>query len=123
VSNNLFLVKFLCTGAFGTVVHYLLLFILVEAINLNAAIASMIGAIAGAVTIYSGNYFYTFNSKKKHSAAIYRFMLMAGIGTGINGLIVASVIYYFEFHYFISQALATAVVFTINFIISKSWVF
>ena len=56
------LAKFTVVGAFGTIVHYTILILLVEKIGAGAVVSSSVGAIAGAFVNYFLNYYFTFRS-------------------------------------------------------------
>ena len=49
-------IKFIGVGAFGTLVHYIILICAIQLFNLNAVLASSLGAIFGALVNYYLNY-------------------------------------------------------------------
>src|SRR4030065_705316 len=94
-------------GVIGTAAHYLTLITLVQLTGLNAVLASSTGAVAGAIVNYILNYYYTFQSKKRHHEAAVKFFTVAGVGFILNGLIMQWGTVGLGFHYLIAQLVAT----------------
>lgn len=114
--------RFAAMGVLGTAVHYAILIFLVSGFNQSAGISAMIGATAGALTNYFLNYHFTFASDRRHREALPRFMAMAAVGVGMNGLIVEALTRY-EVNYLVAQVVATLVILGINFTVSRLWIF
>ncbi len=117
------LCKYAGVSITGTSLHYSLMTILIRGLKLNAVLASTAGAISGALTIYFLNYFFTFHSPKKHLESMSKFFLVASMGVFINGMVLKTVMTYFQWQVLIAQLFATAVVFCINFSINRRWTF
>ena len=117
------LCKYAGASIIGTMLHYGLMIILIRCFNLDALWASTAGAISGAVTIYCLNYFFTFQSPKKHIESMSKFFLVASMGVLINGMVLKAVMVYFQWEVLTAQVFATAMVFFINFIINRRWTF
>jgi putative flippase GtrA len=109
-------------GAVGTIFHYLTLIILV---HFNVAIlpATTSGFIIGALINYGLNYHYTFKSRARHHQAMSRFMIAAGFGVFINGLIMHLLADQFTVHYLIAQIIATLAVLISGYLINFFWTF
>lgn len=110
-------------GAIGTSGHYLTLVLLVHIGNLAPVYASTVGFAVGACINYILNYRYTFNSNKKHSEALIKFMLVALLGVAINGLIMYLGTEWMQVNYFLVQIFATGIVLLSNFSFNKLWTF
>jgi len=115
--------RFASAGAVATLVQYMVLIWLVEALEVYAVRAAFFGYVAGIIAGYLLNYRYTFNSRQKHRRAFSGFLAVAVVGLGLNMLIMATAIERFGLHYFISQVLATLVVLIWNFCGNRFWVF
>lgn len=110
-------------GAIGTIGHYTVLIVLVQFWAMDPVIASTLGFIVGAIINYVLNYHFTFQSNKHHTEALTKFMIVAVIGAGINGLIMFIGIENTRINYLLVQIFATAVVLLWNFVVNKLWTF
>jgi len=110
-------------GAIGTLGHYTILIILVQFRAVDPVVASCLGFVVGAIINYILNYHFTFQSDKRHSEALTKFLIVAVIGAGINGLIMYAGVDYTNFNYMIVQIVATVVVLLWNFAVNKLWTF
>ena len=110
-------------GAIGTIGHYTTLIVLVQFWMVDPVVASSFGFIVGAVINYILNYQFTFQSDKRHSEAITKFFIVAGIGAGINGLIMYIGVENTNINYMLVQIFATGIVLLWNFIVNKLWTF
>lgn len=125
-SGKLLLRQFLLftgVGAIGTLFHYLTLVTLVHSGGLSPLYASTAGFCVGACVNYVLNYNYTFNSNKKHSETLVKFMLVALIGLAINALIMYIGTEWLQIHYILVQIVATGIVLLSNFSFNKLWTF
>lgn len=116
-------IKFTGVGVIGTLAHYLVLIVFVQAFQFNSVAASSIGALIGAFVNYFLNYRYTFNSSKKHHIAISQFFVIAGISFVFNGLLMALLTESLSFHYLLAQFLTTAILLIWNFLGNQFWTF
>ena len=114
--------KFAAVGAIGTALHYAVLIFSVSLLHNDPAIGAMAGATCGAICNYLLNRHFIFRSDRPHVEAVPRFLLMAGLGVFLNGLIVKALTL-MSLHYLLSQAIATLTILIINFILSKLWIF
>ena len=114
---------FTVVGGISTAAHYIVLIVLVQIIAVGAVAASMCGYGVGAVINYSLNYSITFASKRAHQEALWRFLIIAGCGFILNGLIMDTGVNRFAIHYLISQVTATLLVLLWNFMANKFWTF
>ncbi|MBX9965083.1 MAG: GtrA family protein [Burkholderiales bacterium] len=115
--------SFAAIGAVGTGVHYAVLVALVSGLGWSPVLATSIGAVCGALTNYFLNYRLTFRSRKRHSEAMIKFMVVAAIGLGINAAIVKYGVQLAGLHYLVAQVLATGVVLVWGFLANRVWTF
>jgi putative flippase GtrA len=107
----------------ATLSHYLIMVVAVELLLLQAAFASAIGALCGAVLAYLGNSYFTFNQPDSHRIAMLRFFLVASLGA----LFSAATVWFGQaivgVHYLFSQLLATSLVLLGSYFLNRSWTF
>ena len=115
--------SFAVIGAVGTGVHFAVLVALVAGLAWSPVLATSIGAVCGALTNYFLNYRLTFRSRKRHSEAIVKFMVVAAIGLGINAAIVKFGVQWAGLHYLAAQVIATGVVLVWGFLANRVWTF
>lgn len=110
-------------GAIGTVGHYTVLIVLVQFWAVDPVFASSFGFVVGAIINYILNYHFTFQSDKQHAEALTKFLIVATIGAGINGLIMYIGVENTRINYLVIQIFATLVVLIWNFVVNKVWTF
>ena len=110
-------------GVIGTLGHYTVLVVLVQFWAVDPVFASSLGFVVGAVINYILNYHFTFQSRKRHSEALTKFLIVAIIGAGINGFIMYIGVENTRINYMIIQLFATLVVLLWNFIVNRLWTF
>jgi putative flippase GtrA len=122
LKSNLQFFRFVSVGAFGTALHYAVLVFFVSLLNCDPAVGAMAGAACGAAFNYLLNRCFTFRSDRPHTEALPRFVLLAGIGVLLNGVIVKGLTMV-TVNYLASQVAATLTIFILNFFLSKLWIF
>ena len=110
-------------GAIGTGGHYLVLIVLVEALDVDPVVATTAGFVVGAVINYLLNYHITFNSSKSHLGAVTKFGVVAFVGAVLNAGIMRFAHGVLGVHYLVAQVAATAIVLVLNFVLNKVWTF
>ncbi len=115
--------SFASVGAAWTAAHYVLLIVLVEQVGIDAVWASTGSFIVGAIVNYALNYRFTFRSTQPHHETAYKFFVIAMIGMLLNGAIMHVAINYLNWHYLLSQIVATGLVFIWNFFANRQWTF
>jgi len=110
-------------GVIGTLGHYTTLIVLVQFWSVDPVFASSFGFVVGAIINYILNYHFTFQSDKRHSEALTKFLIVAIIGAAINGFIMYIGIENTQINYLIVQIFATCVVLLWNFVLNKLWTF
>ncbi len=111
----------LLAGSVGTAAHFLVLFGLVKVVNVKPLIATSAGFVVGALINYCLNYRYTFASQKTHREAMWRFLVVAVAGAGINAVVFS--IAKTQFHYLVAQVFATAFVVISTYAANRLWTF
>ncbi len=110
-------------GAIGTLGHYTILIVLTQFWAVDPVFASSIGFVAGALINYILNYHFTFQSDRRHTEALTKFMIVATIGAGINGCIMYFGVENTNINYLLVQIFATCIVLLWNFVVNKLWTF
>ena len=113
---------FAVVGAIGTACHFVMLFILVRFMSIDAVLASTLGAVTGAFVNYMLNRTVTFHSDRPHRVALVRFMVIAAISLILNAMLMATLTQR-GVHYLLSQGMATVLVLLFNFVANRSWTF
>lgn len=116
-------VRFANSGAIGTVIHYMVLWSLVNALGASAVWASTAGALAGALTNYVLNYWWTFSSVLPHHHSLPRFLIMAAASLGLNFILMQFMVNQLAMYYLVAQVLATLACLGLNYLVSRYWVF
>lgn len=114
--------RFALVGVIGTALHYAVLIVLVSGLDGDPALGAMAGATCGAAFNYWLNHRFTFRSDRPHREALPRFLLMAGIGISLNGMIVKALTLA-GVNYLLSQVGATLIILIMNFFLSRLWIF
>lgn len=115
--------RYVSVGAIATVVHYLVLVTLVELAHAEPGTAAAAGAVCGAVTAYIMNARYTFVTKCLHRYSLPRFMLVAALAAGANGLLVHLGTAVLHWHYGSVQMATTLLLVVITYQCNRRWSF
>jgi len=116
------LVRFALVSATATAIQYVVLIALVRGLDVWPTVASAIGFVLSAGLNYLLNYHFTFRSQRRHGPAALKFVALAGVGLGINSLLMQLLLEQ-GWHYLLAQVGATAVVFLWNFMGNNWWTF
>lgn len=116
-------VRYSSIGGFATVVHYIVLMILVEWFYVAPSLAAASGAACGTLIAYAGNRKFTFTCRSQHRIALPRFLLVALLGTVLNGAIVWVGTEVMPWHYLVAQVAATLFVLLITYHLNRNWSF
>lgn len=114
--------RFAAAGAVGTLLHYAVMFALVNGGHVAPEWASMAGAACGAACNYFLNRRFSFRSDRSHAQAAPRFLVMVVFSILANGAIV-KVLFGLGLNYMVAQLFATIFVLGLNFFICKLWIF
>ena len=110
-------------GVIATGIQYVILIVLVQGVGVPPVRASAIGFVISAVVNYMLNYHVTFESRKAHSEAATKFMVIAALGLIVNSLIMHVGTDILRIHYIFTQLVATGSVLMWNFTGNYLWSF
>ena len=113
--------RFLIAGGAATLLHWLLMWLLVQA-GLAPVLSTAAGATAGLVFNYLVQHKYAFASALPHRVALPRYLVAASLGWILN-LLCFSVFSLADFTMLAAQFLATALATLANFFFAKRFVF
>ena len=115
--------KFLSASGLATAFQYVLLLALVE-LGSAAVVPASIAAYAGGSGL---NYWlrrgFVFRSRARHCRAVPRYLVVAGVGLGLTGLMIQFGIHDLGLPYPLAQVAATGVVLGWNFTAHRLWTF
>lgn len=114
--------RFAAVGAAATIVHYVLMIALVEALGVSPVLATVCGFLVGALGSYSLHRRYTFAARPAFGKGLAKYLLVVAIGAVINAGIVAAFVAA-GIHYMIGQVVATGLVLIWNFGAARAFVF
>jgi len=117
------LIKFGLVGILATFVYYLVLWGMVEILNIPVLLATSIAFVLVTIENYLLHYNWTFRSSNDHTTAFPRFILMNVVGFNINLFIMFAGVNLWDFNYLLVQAVAIVTVVTWNFVLSHYWIF
>jgi len=126
VSSLLTLVKlilrFLASGGIATAVHWAALWGLIN-LQVEAVVASSMGAFVGAIVNYFLQYFFTFKTRRRHKQAL----LVYAPAVLVSWLLNLALFYSLYGEVFsdplVAQVVTTGVVMVVNFLLYKKVVF
>jgi putative flippase GtrA len=114
---------FLLVGGASTLLHYAILFVLVEAMHADPVVASTVGFALSGLVNYRLNHRLSFRSQRSHASALPRFATVALIGLQLNWGLVYVGVYWIGLHYVVAQIVATTLVLVWNFAANGLWSF
>lgn len=115
--------RFGLVGVLAAIGHYGTLIGLVELAGAGAVPAALGGYVVGGVIGYVANRRYTFDSDASHRVAVARFVLVAVVGFGLTGLVMALLTGRAGLHYLPAQLVTTGIVMLWSFWANKLWTF
>lgn len=114
---------FFGVGLVAAIVHYGLLYLLVEAFFYDPVSAALAGYVAGGVVSYVLNRLFTYDAERGHLEAGWRFALVAGVGFGMTWLLMKLFHVRLGWHYLLAQVATTGIVLVWSFLVHKYWSF
>ena len=115
------LCRFLTGGGFATLIHWLVMFLLIDA-GVDARVATAAGATVGLGTNYLAQHRYTFRSELPHRLAFPRYLATSSAGWALN-LAAFSTVYATTNAPLASQVTATAVATIANYFLAEKFIF
>lgn len=116
-------IKFLGVGGIATAIQYVIYLALVNFFSIEIVIASAAAYIISAIFNYLANYHFTFKSQGAHLTTFIRFALCSAIGLLVSTLIMTICVYHLNYHYLVSQVMATCITTLSNYVTMKTWAF
>ncbi len=117
------LFRFCVVGALTALIHYGLLYSLVELAGAGTTVASSVGFVAAVIFNYLMHYSWTFGEPAPHGRTLWRYLVMIGCGFLINGSLMYAGVNWTQWHYLLVQTLVFVVVILWNMTVSSLWVF
>lgn len=114
---------FFGVGIIAAVVHYGLLYLMVEAFFYDPVSASLAGYVVGGVVSYVLNRIFTYEAQRGHLAAGWRFGVVAAIGFVLTWLLMGLFHARLGWYYLIAQLATTGIVLVWSFLAHKFWSF
>lgn len=121
--GRLAFLRYALTGAAATAVHYAVLIFLSSVAGVPPWIAAAAGAGCGALLGYGGNRSLTFRSRRAHSSALPRFLLVAALGAASSAIVVWAGTALLGWHYLAAQLGATVGTLAAGFRLNRAWTF
>jgi len=115
--------RFGVVGVLTAVLHYGLLYGGVEALQLNAMVASSLGFVVAVIFNYMMHYSWTFDEPAPHGRTLRRYVVMITCGFLINAAVMYAGVQWMALNYLLTQAPAVVAVVLWNFVLSNVWVF
>lgn len=116
-------ILFASVGAVGTMMHFLVLYVLVDFGYLSVLLATFCGFLVGALTNYILNYQFTFKSTKSHKSTLVPFMLIAIFAGILNQISMALLTLNVNMHYMFAQCLVTGCLLIFTYSFNRLWTF
>lgn len=116
-------VAFFGVGVIAAIVHYGLLYLLVEAFFYDPVSAALAGYVAGGLVSYVLNRLYTYEAQRGHLEAGWRFGVVAAIGFVLTWLLMGLFHTRLGWHYLLAQVATTGIVLVWSFVAHKYWSF
>ena len=123
IVHNSEISKYALVGLVGTSVHYMVMATLISIFSVGLILSSTSGAIAGALVNYLLNYFYTFQSHKRHQYAVMIFWLVAAFGWSINAILLMFSENVLNINIIPAQITTTFIVFLLTCFMNRLWTF
>ena len=114
--------RFLVSGGIATAVHWAALWGLIL-LQVDAVLASSIGAFLGAIVNYFLQYFFTFKTKRQHKQALLAYAPAVLVSWLLNLVLFYSLYGDVFLDPLVAQVATTAVVMVVNFLMYKKVVF
>jgi putative flippase GtrA len=114
---------FLVVGVIAAIVHYGTLVVLVEGLERDPVLATLIGYVLGSLTSYILNRRHTYKSDQPHAEVVWRFALVAFSGFVLTGCIMFLFTKLLSLPYLPSQIVTTGIVLFWHFLAHKLWTF
>lgn len=116
-------IKFGITGATGLVVDFSLTWLFKDVFHINKFLANAIGFTAAVISNYFINRIWTFKNKDEIGKQLAAFVVVSLIGLTLNSFFIYLFNHILEVNFYLSKAIAVALVFFWNFSANYFFVF
>jgi putative flippase GtrA len=110
-------------GGIGTLVHYVVLVICVQALATDAVAASLFGYASGAITNFFLSQHVAFRSKANPLETAPRFLAVALTGFSLNWFVMWSLVDQLGVQYLLAQIISTSSIVGFNYVANAIWTF
>ena len=110
-------------GVAAAAAHYACLVGLVEGAKWSPVPATLLGYVAGGIVSYAANRQITFATGRTHRAALWRFVVVAGVGFCLTWFLMSALTIWAGVPYLLSQLGTTGCVMLWSFVAHKFWTF
>ncbi len=117
------LFRYLVSGGLAAVLHFSVLIMLVELVDVDATIASMVGFCLAGILNYTLQYHWTFEISEPHGRVLAKYVFITFSMLGVNTIIFWVLYTKIDVMYLGAQFIATGVVTILNFLINKNFTF
>lgn len=117
------LAKYTAIGVIGTGLHYLVLIIGVELLDILPIYSTVAGSVVGAVFNHHANRLYTFDSDKSYWQTLTQSSLVSIFMMAINFFLMLIFTIEISMNYLLAQLISTGIVFFIGYTMNKLLVF
>jgi putative flippase GtrA len=114
--------RFLVSGGIATAIHWATLWGLII-LQVEAVLASSIGAFLGAIANYFLQYFFTFKTKRRHKPALLAYIPAVLVSWLLNLVLFYSLYSWLLLGPLMAQVVTTSIVMVVNFLLYKKVVF
>lgn len=115
--------RYLVSGGTGAIVHFTVLTILVELVELNPTVATSIGFVLGSIVNYTLQYHWTFDADGPHHVMFTRYAAVTATTLSINAALFWTFTNIFGIHYLIAQVMSTGMMVVVNYLINRYYTF
>ena len=116
-------VRYGISGGSAVGLHFLVLVVLVEWTVLNPTIATTVGFLAGCVVNYTLQHRWVFGANGNHQRFLLRYIGVTPCTVAFNAALFHALQAWLGVWYPLAQAVATGVVFLVNFEINRHYTF
>ncbi|MCR8632578.1 GtrA family protein [Paenibacillus radicis (ex Xue et al. 2023)] len=120
---RILMLKYGAVGLLGTVLHFAVLYVLVEAFHVYPIIASALGFIVVLIVSYFLNKMWTFRTSPSGWRPLIKYTVVSVTGLLANTSIIYISVDVLHWHYLIGQCLVVVVVPILNFVFNYYWTF
>ena len=114
--------RFAVVGVMNTALSLVVYKVCVD-IGIAYPVASVIAFAVGAVNSYTFNRIWTFRAGKATGAGFLRYLVVQGVGLGVNELVLIACVEALSLDRLLAQAFALVVASTLMFVLNRQWAF